>query len=92
MVITPHNVLLILSLLLFFAILAGKTSSKIGVPALILFLGIGMLAGSEGLGGIQFGYEQAEVAQFIGVTALCFILFSGGLDTKWAALPIRSNS
>ena len=86
MVITPHNVLLILSLLLFFAILAGKTSSKIGVPALILFLGIGMLAGSEGLGGIQFGYEQAEVAQFIGVTALCFILFSGGLDTKWSSI------
>ncbi|MCM1169377.1 MAG: potassium/proton antiporter [Bacteroides sp.] len=86
MVITIHNILLILSLLLFFAILAGKTSSKIGVPALILFMGIGMLAGSEGIGKIEFGYEQAGTAQFIGITALCFILFSGGLDTKWSSI------
>ena len=86
MVITFHNALLIFSLLLFFAILAGKTSSRIGVPALILFLGIGMLAGSEGIGKIEFGYEQAEIAQFIGTAALCFILFSGGLDTKWSAI------
>lgn len=85
-VITIHNVILIVSLLLFFAILAGKTSSKIGVPALILFLGIGMLAGSEGIGKIQFGYDQAGTAQFIGITALCFILFSGGLDTKWKCI------
>lgn len=86
MVITAHNVILVVSLLLFFAILAGKTSSKIGVPALILFLGIGMLAGSEGIGKIQFGYEQAGTAQFIGIIALCFILFSGGLDTKWKTI------
>lgn len=86
MVITVHNILLILSLLLFFAILAGKTSSKFGVPALILFLCIGMLAGSEGIGGIEFGYEQAKIAQFIGVVALNFILFSGGLDTKWKTI------
>lgn len=85
-VITVHNILLILSLLLFFAILAGKTSYKFGVPALLLFLCIGMLAGSEGIGGIQFGYEQANTAQFIGVVALNFILFSGGLDTKWKAI------
>lgn len=83
MVITAQNVLLIVSLLLFLAILAGQTSYKYGVPALILFLGVGMLAGSEGIGHIQFDYENANVAQFIGTIALCIILYSGGLDTKW---------
>lgn len=86
MAITVQNVLLIVSILLFLAILAGQTSYKVGVPALILFLGVGMLAGSEGLGGIQFGYDKAGTVQFIGVVALNFILFSGGLDTKWKSI------
>ena len=49
MVITAHNVVLIISLLLFIAIFAGQASYKFGVPALIIFLGVGMLAGSEGI-------------------------------------------
>lgn len=86
MVITVYNVLLVVSLLLFFAILAGQTSYKFGVPTLILFLGVGMLAGSEGIGKIQFGYEHADAAQFLGTVALNFILFSGGLDTRWRSI------
>lgn len=86
MAITAQNVLLILSILLFLAILAGQTSYKFGVPTLILFLAVGMLAGSEGIGKIQFGYERASTVQFVGVIALNFILFSGGLDTKWHAI------
>ena len=62
MVITAHNVVLIISLLLFIAIFAGQASYKFGVPALIIFLGVGMLAGSEGIGKIQFGYEHADIA------------------------------
>lgn len=81
--ITVQNVLLVGAVLLFLAILAGQTSYKFGIPTLILFLGVGMLAGSEGIGGIQFGYDKAGTVQFIGVVALNFILFSGGLDTKW---------
>lgn len=80
MEITPGNILLIGSILLLISILAGKTSSRSGVPALILFLAVGILAGSEGLGGIYF--DSPVLAQFIGVTALNFILFSGGLDTN----------
>lgn len=72
-------ILLVTSFLFFFSILAGKASSKLGVPALLLFLGIGMLFGSDGLG-IQF--ENIHVAQNIGTLALCIILFSGGLDTN----------
>lgn len=86
MIITAQNVLLIISLLLFIAIFAGQASFKFGVPTLILFLGVGMLAGSEGIGKIEFGYEHAGTAQFIGVVALNFILFSGGLDTRWRSI------
>ena len=54
------------------------------MPALLLFLGIGMLAGSEGLGGIYF--DDAGLARAVGVVALALILFSGGLDTRWTSI------
>jgi potassium/hydrogen antiporter len=73
--------LLVSSVLLLLSILAWKVSSRLGIPALLLFLGIGMLAGSDGLGGIYF--DNAAVAQSVGVIALAFILFAGGLDTEW---------
>ncbi len=81
MSLTIENVLLIGSILLFISILAGKTSYRFGVPTLIFFLIIGMLAGSEGIGKINF--NDPILAQFIGVVALNFILFSGGFDTNW---------
>ena len=80
---TP-NILLISSLLLLVSILAGKTSSRFGVPTLIFFLIVGILAGSEGIGKIYF--DDPHIAEFIGVVALNFILFSGGLDTHWTAI------
>src|SRR6266699_1678527 len=73
--------LLVSSVMLLLSILAWKVSSRLGIPALLLFLGIGMLAGSDGPGGIYF--DNASVAQSIGVVALAFILFAGGLDTQW---------
>lgn len=73
--------LLISSVLLLLSILAWKVSSRLGIPALLLFLGIGMLAGSDGPGGIYF--DNASVAQSVGVVSLAFILFAGGLDTDW---------
>ncbi|AFL85612.1 NhaP-type Na+(K+)/H+ antiporter [Belliella baltica DSM 15883] len=80
---TIENILFIGSILLFLSILAGKTSYKFGVPTLVLFLLIGMIAGSDGLG-IQF--NNPEIAQFIGIVSLNFILFSGGLDTNWKSI------
>ena len=74
-------------LLLWFAILllAGVASSLISdrfaVPVLLLFLAVGMLAGSEGIGGIAF--DNAGLAKSLGIVALVFIIFSGGLDTDW---------
>ena len=81
---TIENILLVGSLLLFVSIIVGKTSYKFGVPTLLLFLAIGMLAGSDGIGGIQFNNPQ--IAQFIGIVSLNFILFSGGLDTNWTSV------
>lgn len=82
--ITPENILLIGSLLLLISILAGKTSYRFGVPTLILFLLVGILAGSQGIGGIEF--NDPAVAQFVGIVSLNFILFSGGLDTNWKTI------
>ncbi len=81
MTVTPENILLIASVLIFISVLAGKTSFRIGVPTLILFLAVGMLAGSEGIGRIPF--DDPGLAQFIGIVALNFILFSGGFETDW---------
>jgi len=63
------------------SVLSSKLSDKFAIPALLLFLLIGVLAGSEGIGGIYF--DNAQLAKSIGVTALIFIIFSGGLDTNW---------
>lgn len=84
MTLTTENILLIGSILLFVSLFAGKTSYQFGVPILILFISVGMLAGSDGIGGIYF--DNPKTAQFIGIVALNFILFSGGLDTDWLSI------
>lgn len=84
MTVSVENILLLGSILLFISIVASKTSFRLGIPTLILFLVVGMLAGSDGPGGIYF--NDPKIAQFLGVVALTFILFSGGLDTKWESV------
>ncbi len=69
------------AVLLGLGVLASKASSLLGVPAMLLFMGVGMLAGSDGPGGIYF--DNAAWAQSLGVVALAFILFAGGMDTEW---------
>jgi potassium/hydrogen antiporter len=80
--ISLESILLIGSVLILVSIVVSRLSDNLGLPALLLFLVIGMLAGSEGPGGIYF--DDAGLAQSIGVVALIFILFAGGLDTNWA--------
>lgn len=75
-----ENLILLTSILLFLSILASKTSGHLGVPSLIIFLVIGMLAGVDGILGIPF--NDFDAINKIGTVALIFILFSGGLDTK----------
>jgi len=68
--------------ILILSVFTSKASERYGVPALLLFLVLGMLAGSEGPGGIPF--DDAWLAQALGVVALALILFAGGLDTRWS--------
>ncbi len=76
-----ETILLWVAVLLFVSVVSSKLSDKFAVPVLLLFLAIGMLAGSEGIGGIYF--DNAQMAKSIGIVALIFIIFSGGLDTDW---------
>ncbi|TVP95943.1 MAG: potassium/proton antiporter [Planctomycetaceae bacterium] len=72
------------SSLLLLGIASSKFSARLGMPVLVMFLGLGMLAGSEGLGGIAF--EDYSFAYGIGTLALALILFSGGLGTPYKAV------
>ncbi|HRJ17933.1 MAG TPA: potassium/proton antiporter, partial [Bryobacteraceae bacterium] len=76
--------MLITAVLLLAALGASKLSYRLGVPGLLLFIAIGMLAGSDGPGGIWF--DDARLSQSVGVIALAFILFSGGLETDRRAI------
>jgi len=82
---TSLSVLLLVSgVLLLIGILSSKVAARMGLPGLVLFLGVGMLAGSEGVGGIAF--EDYDLANRIGSLALALILFDGGLRTSVASL------
>jgi len=76
--------LLTAALLLLISILSSKLSLKYGIPGLLIFLGIGMIFGSDGLNVVYF--SDYKLAQSLGIVALIYILFSGGLDTKWASV------
>lgn len=79
MEITTNNIMLVTASLLMISVFAGKTGRRYGIPALLLFLGVGMLAGVDGFG-LQF--DSAETTQFISMISLSVILFTGGFDTK----------
>ncbi len=76
-----YIVLFVFATLILACILSSKLSSIINMPSLLLFLAVGMLAGSDGIGGIAF--DNAVQANMIGSIAMAFILFSGGFDTDW---------
>lgn len=73
--------LLIGALLILISIFSSKLSLKLGVPTLLIFLGMGILFGSDGLNIIYFNDYNA--AQAVGIIALIYILFDGGLNTQW---------
>ncbi len=81
---TPALILLVFGVLLATSVLVSRASARTGVPLTLIFLGVGMLAGSEGIGGIAFA--DYEIAFWLGTAALAFILFDGGLNTSRADL------
>ncbi|MEB3120282.1 MAG: potassium/proton antiporter [Snowella sp.] len=79
-----EQIFIIIAVLLLASVFASKASARFGVPALLLFLIVGMVAGSDGIGQIQF--HDPVIAKFIGDFALTIILFTGGLDTEWSKI------
>ncbi|MFI1764229.1 potassium/proton antiporter [Streptomyces sp. NPDC020800] len=93
---TVHHLdklLLVCSVVLLVAVAAVRISSRSGLPSLLVYLGIGVLMGQDGIGNIHFA--NAELTQVIGYAALVVILAEGGLSTKWKeiepALPAAST-
>ncbi|MEW2291989.1 potassium/proton antiporter [Streptomyces sp. NPDC006743] len=76
-----NQLLLACSLVLLVAVAAVRISSRSGLPSLLVYLGIGILMGQDGLGHVHF--SNAEMTQVIGYAALVVILAEGGLGTKW---------
>ncbi len=72
------------SLMLVISVLLSRVSSSFGLPSLLLFLGLGMLAGSEGPGNIPF--DNYKIAFAVGSVCLAFIIFDGGLRTSWQSV------
>ena len=80
MTFTSENILLLMSILIFCSILISKVGYRFGLPSLLLFLVAGMIFGTDGLG-LQF--NNVGQAQFLGMVALCIILFTGGMETRF---------
>jgi cell volume regulation protein A len=75
-----HEIILIAGVLCLLAIFAGLVSARLGTPLLLVFIGVGMLAGEDGPGGIPF--NDFRTAYLVGSLALAVILFEGGLNTE----------
>ena len=83
--------LLFCAVVLLICVLFGRFSSKMGVPALLLFMVIGMLFGSDGI--LHIHFENYELTERICSTALIFIMFYGGFGTRWSeAKPAAAKS
>ena len=85
-----NHVILVGAALMTLAIFSGVLFSRIGAPLLLVFLGLGMLAGEDGPGGIHF--NDFGIAYFLGSLALAVILFDGGLRTSRATLALAWSS
>ena len=77
--ISTGNLILLISFLMFVAILMAKVGTKFGVPTMLLFLVLGMLAGQDGVG---IRIDNPRVAEFLGHLAMTIILLTGGLETS----------
>ena len=76
--------MLLVGLLVALGVASSRISARLGLPVLGLFIGVGMAAGSEGLGGVAF--EDYGLANGVGTVALALILFNGGLQTSLASV------
>ncbi len=85
------DILLISGVILFLCVISSKVLYKYGVPTLVIFLAMGMIMGSEGIGGIYF--DNSQLASKLCNFGLLFIMFSGGFETNWkTAKPVAFAS
>ena len=80
----PGTLILIVGAVLLAAVAAATLAGRAGVPVLVVFLGLGMLLGSDGVGGIEF--SDVHLARTVGIAGLAVILFDGGISTPWRSL------
>lgn len=80
------QLILLAAILILFGILSSRLSARLGLPVLVLFLLVGMLAGERGIGGIAF--DNPIAAHALGTLALAMILFDGGLQTPIASIKL----
>ncbi len=80
-------ILLVGAVVLIAAIIAARIGARVGLPSLLLFLGLGLVMGDSGIG---IPFDNADLAQALGFAALVVILAEGGLTTKWS--DIRSST
>ncbi|MEG2185317.1 MAG: potassium/proton antiporter [Cloacibacillus sp.] len=82
--VTADNMILFVSAILLFCIIFSRFLTKIGIPVLVFFIFAGMFLGSDGVGGVYF--DGAKLAANIGNIAICYILFAGGMATRWGSI------
>jgi potassium/hydrogen antiporter len=89
--VSDHELILVSGLLLAIGLAAAKVADRVRVPGLLLFLGLGMLIGSEGIGGVEF--DDAELTRTLGTIGLVLILFEGGLTAGWREIrPVLGSA
>ncbi len=79
-----NQFIFLFALLLIVSVVVTKFSTRLGVPALVLFIAVGMIVGSDGFGLVYF--DNAHLAEAIGIFALIVILFEGGLHANWHSM------
>ena len=80
------QVIFLSAILLLLGIISSKISARAGLPLLVLFLLVGMLAGQDGIGGIRF--DNPLGAHALGTLALAIILYDGGLQTQLSSIRV----
>src|SRR3954470_5700096 len=86
-----NQLLFVCSLVLLVAVAAVRISSRSGLPSLLVYLGIGIAMGQDGVGNVHF--DNAELTQVMGYAALVVILAEGGLGTKWKEIrPVLASA
>ncbi|WP_392455443.1 potassium/proton antiporter [Chryseomicrobium aureum] len=80
MTFTVDSAIFVLSILLIVGVATTKFSSRLGLPSLVLFIGVGMIASQ------YIYFDNAKITQLVGILALIVILFEGGMQTKWRTM------